>query len=180
LKNIKNQVSSKLKQILSFIFFCEKIEMAFRCKETGREPGRLSSYLRVFAKVSDPKEIEEVENDQLPLKEAEILKRRRAKKLHENEDFGAGAGAGAPSRSFGDNIKFSLDSYNEPVRSDDPRFELLLDPDSGDDFHLRNELNFDLETVTRFKGSQDSRLQSQQRPVGHDLQWLEQQLEVTI
>ena len=149
--------------------------MSFRCEETAREPGRLSSYLRVFAQVSDPKEIEEVESDQLPLKEPEILKRRRAKKL--NED--CGAGAGAPNRFFGDGIKFNLDSFNEPVKLDDPRFEFLLDPGGEDDFHLRNELNFDLETVTRFKESQDPRLQSQLRPSGHDLQWLEEKLEVS-
>ena len=151
--------------------------MAYRIEESSREPGRLSSYLRVFGEVSNPKEIEMVESDSfVPTKDAELMKRRRAKKSDEE----CGAGAGAPNRHFGDGIKFNLSLFDDPVRSDDPRFEFLLDPGGGDDFHLRNELNFDLATVTKFKESQDPRLKSYSQVAGHDLQWLEAKLEVKL
>jgi len=149
--------------------------MAYRIEESSKEPGRLSSYLRVFGEVSNPKEIDKVESDSfVPIKDAELLKRRRAKKSDEE------CGAGAPNRHFGDGIKLNLSLIDDPLPSDDPRFEFLLDPGGEDDFHLRNELNFDLATVTKFKESQDPRLKSYSQVVGHDLQWLERKLEVKL
>ena len=38
--------------------------MAYRCEEKAKEPGRLSNYLRVHAGVSDPREVEEILNDE--------------------------------------------------------------------------------------------------------------------
>jgi hypothetical protein len=57
---------------------------------------------QIFSGVSNPKEVEDILNEQLlPEKDAELLKRRRAKKL--SDECG---GAGAPMRLFGDGIKF--------------------------------------------------------------------------
>ena len=152
-------------------------KMTFRCQESVFEPGRLSSFLRVNADVSSPNELEtenELETDLVtPEKDSELLKRRRQKKS--NDDYGAGAGA--TNRHFGDGIKFDVSSLDNPLRSDDPRLESLFDPGGSEEFHLRNELNFDLETVQKLKGANQNqdRKSSQDE---HDLQWLEAKLEV--
>jgi hypothetical protein len=148
--------------------------MTFRLEESVREPGRLSSFLRVNADVSSPQEIEAVENDVvLPAKDSELLKGRRKKKL-DDEDYGGGAGA--TNRLFGDGIKFDVSSLEDPLRLDDPRLQTLFDPGGSDEFHLRNELNFDLETVQKLRSSQDPKSSAEAE---HDLQWLEAKLEAS-
>ena len=146
--------------------------MAFRCQETYKDPGRFSTFLRIFSGVSNPKEVEDILNEEfVPEKEAELLKRRRAKKLHET---GACGGAGAPLRLFGDGIKFDNSYLNQPLEIRDPKFDFLKEPVVVNSrFKLRDELSFDLAAVNRLK-------ESQVQPVGpaHDLQWLESKLQV--
>ena len=145
--------------------------MAYRCEEKAKEPGRLSNNLRVHAGVSDPREVEEILNDEYsPEIDVEILKRRRAKKSKE------GYGASAPKKLFGDGIKFDNSNYFEPYSANaDPKLDFLRQPVSHNTFHLRNELSFDLDAVNRLKESQNA---AQALGPVHDLQWLESKLKV--
>lgn len=54
--------------------------MAFAVSESYHEPGRITSFLRAFGNISNPKEVDD-SVALTPIQEAELLNRRRALKV---------------------------------------------------------------------------------------------------